>query len=203
MFDSHFIRVFGRLSLLSLALFDPAIFALTLPVLTNITADPKPPGTETLLTNAEVHCPPAGSTPSGFPFSEDCFTAISVLPRNDYIAVFHTGGDESLWRLPQTSSHQSCIVSVHLHEDIDSELGSWADVQRAAIQLLLCCAFPYEVGSPRRTGGWTTAGGENEIVIALRKSRYPAENGTEMETERGMTDLKMLETTSLARKCSS
>ena len=191
MSDSHLIRVFGALSVLSLALFNPAIFALALPVLTNITAESRPPGTEALLTNAEVHCPPEGSRPSGFPFSEDCFNAIRALPGNDYIGIFHTGGDESLWRLPLRSTYQSCIASVRLHEDVDSELGSWADVQRAAIQLLISCAFPPVVGSPRRTGGWTTTGADNEIVIELRKSRHGATNGTEMETEQGMTAINV------------
>ena len=179
-------RILGALCVLSLVLCHPAVFALTHPVLTNTTVESTSPTSITFL-NAEAHCPPEDLDSTKLPLSPDCITAVRMLPNSDYIGTFHIGGRQSLWRLPYSTSYRSCTVSVILHEDVDRDLGSWVDVQRMAIQLLLHCRLPFDPEGWQRTGGWTTAGAENGLVVELKKWSNGAGNGRDVETEQGVT----------------
>lgn len=159
-----------------------SVFALTLPTLINITAEPILSNVET---NAEAHCPQDESIRNKLPLSMDCFRAVHELPRNDYIGYFHIGGSQSLWRLPHSKTHQSCTVLVNLSEDIEVEMGSWRDVGIAAVELLLKCQLRTEPGNVQRTGGWIQSGFENRLWVEMLRSRSGAENGTGVGTSPG------------------
>ena len=145
------------------------VFALTLPSLINVTTE------STVLSddnngiqNAEAHCTQDRPIRSILPLLPDCIVALRMLPHNDYIGTFHMGGEASLWRLPHPEHHDSCTVSVNLHEDRDVEMGSWSDVLNAATKVVLNCRSAFEPTGEQRTGGWITAGAENGIVINVR-----------------------------------
>lgn len=74
---------------------------------------------------------------------------------------------------------------VVLHEDVDLEMGSWVDIARVAFLLLLACRLPFEQGGEQKTGGWTTAGAENGLVVELRRSRDVGVNVTGAAAQRG------------------
>ena len=169
--------MFGFLFLFLLSLIQShlSVFALTLPTLTNVTAEPIPSNVKI---NAQAHCPQDESIRNNLPLSTDCFKAIRELPRNDYVGYFHIGGGESLWRLPHSSSYQSCKVLVNLNEDIEVEMGTWRDVGAAAIDLLQRCQLRTEPGNVQRTGGWIKSGFENRLWVEVLRSRLGAGNGT-------------------------
>lgn len=159
-----------------------AVFASTLPLQVNLTTEPISPLSDT---DAVPHCPPEGSTQRPLPLLPDCDRAVRGLPRSHYIGTFHIGRDESLWRLPQSSSFASCKVLVTLSADFDLEMGSWVDVRAAAIELLVSCRLPFEEGGEQRTGGWITVGAENGILVELVISSAGVRNGTGAGTEQG------------------
>lgn len=180
--------MYGFLLLSLLVQYPFTVFALTLPILTNLTA-------ESTLTkfnlNAEAHCAKGPAT-SHLPFSRDCVKAVRLLPQSIYIGTFRISSGESLWRLPVSKSYRSCKVLVTLNEDFDIELGSWFDVCVDAIQLLHTWQLPPEEAVEEKTGGWTTSGAENGLVVELIRSTYGAENLTDNGTE-GPTDAVRVE----------
>ncbi len=178
--DQHLGKMLISLILLSLIPCHLAVFALTLPLSTNVTTEPNPPNVPT---NAEAHCPPEQSH---LPLSRDCMRAIRALPDTHYVGTFHYGSPENLWRLPVSRSYESCKVSVTLNEDVDREAGSWEDVQWAGIYLLLWCRKTLEPGGAQRTGGWIASGVEEGVVVRLIKRGYLVENGTGAGMETGM-----------------
>lgn len=165
------------------------VFALTVPPPTiNLTGDQTVPN---ILTNSEAHCAQAGPTTSPSPLLQDCVRAIRSLPENDYVGIFHIGGDTSLWRLPTSRSYDSCTVLVILNEDFDSEMGSWVDAREAAVRLLLACRLPFDEGGEQRTGGWIAAGAENGLVVQLGRSRSVGINGTRMGSQVGTNSVDL------------
>lgn len=176
-------KIFSFLFLLSLIQCHLLVFALTLPALTNVTAEPI---LSNIKTDAQAHCPQDESIRNKLPLSTDCFRAIRELPRNDYVGYFHIGGSESLWRLPHSKSHQSCTALVNLSEDIEVEMGSWRDVGTAAMDLLLRCQVRSEPGNVQRTGGWIKSGFENRLWVEVLRSRSGVENRTGVGMAGGM-----------------
>ena len=155
------------------------VFALTLPSLINVTTERIVPSNDNNgIENSEVHCTQDRPVKSILPLLPDCIVAVRMLPHNDYVGTFHMGGEASLWRLPHPESHESCTVSVNLHEDRDVEMGTWDDVLNAATKVVLSCRSAFGPTGEQRTGGWITTGAENGIVIEVLKSRVRGTNGT-------------------------
>lgn len=151
------------------------VIALTLPILTNVTAGPE---ASNVNLNTDPHCPPEGPSQRHLPLSRDCLDAVRLLPQNDYIGHFHIGGDESLWRLPVSASYGTCKAQVTLDADVDLEMGSWDDVRAAGIKLVLWCRTAFGPQGQQKTGGWISVGAENKVMVELIELRFSDGNGT-------------------------
>ena len=158
-------------------------FALALPTLVNLTAE------STHLDEpheAEPKCFHHGRIQPRMPYLIDCNHALLAFPVSDYIGQWHQGADSSPWKLPSSSTHGSCRISVNLIQEFDLDWGSWDDVRASAATLMVACKWPRDpTFDGQRTGGWITSGYENKLRIDIARPTWDLEgagNGTGVGT---------------------
>ena len=120
----------------------------------------------------ENHCTPRRSLFSSVPDYQDCLFAIYQLPTRpvDEEGPFHNGPPEDPYQLPVSHVHQTCQVRIELRAGGAVFKESWAGVKGAAWLLNKGCLKKASGFRQLYTGGWTTWGNDERIVITLAHS---------------------------------
>lgn len=124
----------------------------------------------------ENHCTRRHSLISSVPNYNDCLRAINRLPTRPRWeeGPFHNGPPEDPYQLPVTKVHNTCQVRVELYAGGAVFRASWVEVKGTARLLNQDCLKTLS-GLPQiYSGGWTTWGMHERIVVTLA---YPDELG--------------------------
>lgn len=102
------------------------------------------------------------------PTVSDCGTAVRLFPHDTVEGIFHHNGADDHFRLPLMAIFGTCRAAVDLNAGNDSS--NWRRISNAAVALKLACMESAADG-PYVTGGWTTIGPEDGIIITLSKAQ--------------------------------
>lgn len=94
----------------------------------------------------------------------DCGNAVRLLPHDTTEGYFHYNGLIEHYRLPFVALSGNCRVSVDLRSGND--IASWRWISNAAVAVKIAC-MDLSFAQPQVTGGWTTVGYEDGIIVSL------------------------------------
>lgn len=122
------------------------------------------------------HCTRRYSLISSVPNYNDCLRAINHLPTRPRWeeGPFHNGPPEDPYQLPVTKVHNTCQVNVELHAGRAVSKASWVGVKGKAWLLNQECLKTMSGLPQLYSGGWTSWGRHERIVVTLA---YPDELG--------------------------
>ena len=104
------------------------------------------------------------------PLASDCTLAIERLPKESNDALFHIGGDWSIYQLPWRVTMFGCKLTVDIDAFFLADFYNWLGVIEAATNLnYVCRSYAY----PFHTGGWTMTGNLGRINVSLVQSVTP------------------------------
>lgn len=102
--------------------------------------------------------------PDRRPPAADCALSIGRLPDDGTEELFHVGGDEGIYRLPQILTTFDCRLTVDIDRYFIADTDTWLGIKEAALYLIYACQSRTY---PARTGGWTMTGKLGRINISL------------------------------------
>ena len=124
-------------------------------------------------------------SPTTRPRLLDCATALFILPQEDAVRTFSSGGAASdIYELPKSFQNGECKITIDLLSGMSTESTSWHRIGLDATRLVLSCNGPSVGTSAWRTGGKVRTGAERGILISVYTVSRPPSQAD--EDTRGM-----------------
>ena len=138
--------------------------------------------------NTDFQCYNGGTgSPSTRPSLLECTNALFILPQDDTVSIFRSGGDASdRYQLPKTFQCLECKITISMFPTIMTEGTSWHRIGLDATRLVLGCNGPAVTVSHWRTGGHVRTGASRGILISVYKAPWPGPPSEADEDTMGM-----------------
>ena len=107
-----------------------------------------------------LNCYPPGT--GGAPDFPDCLLAQDLMVYDSEWDIFHRGGADDGYRLPERFDHQTCDISIDLVDDVQEEISSWLDVALDTELLIFSC-----VQEGLHLGGHILVGYQHRIRVTV------------------------------------
>ena len=119
-------------------------------------------------------------SPTTRPKLLECTNALFILPQDDIVSIFRSGGDPSdKYQLPKTFQCLECKITISMFPTIMTEGTSWHRIGLDATRLVMACNGPSVTVSQWCTGGHVRTGASRGILISVYKAPWPGSEADE------------------------
>lgn len=126
----------------------------------NILSSRTPSSSSSPLSASVLHCYPPGA---GFaPNLADCLLALNQMVEDPERYMFHKGGTDDGYRLPDRFDYRTCDIYVDMVADVQEEISSWLRVARDTQLLIFRC-----VQAGPHLGGYIFLGERDHIRVTV------------------------------------